>query len=124
VFCDIQARCTLSPVSVTGPDELRFEKYSVRLSGIDTALLNDQQERNAKISLMGLTQGKIVNCDIHKYETGSRDSFFDRCQTDDVDLAAEIVRGGYALNCRYTGGGYLLLEPPGARNRLPQSPYC
>jgi Mg-chelatase subunit ChlD len=42
-----------------------------------------------------------------------------------IDIAADMARFGYALDCaRYSGGRYRSLEPANARKMLKQAAYC
>ena len=56
----------------------------------------------------------------------SHKRLFAICHTQNYpDIGAELIRRGFALDCRrYSGGRYKKLEPPDARKRLPSKRYC
>lgn len=110
-------------------DTLKIDGQHIRLAGIDAEEMHEPSGPLARGGLVSMVAGQQVYCE----DTGTRS--FNRivalCFTgdwrDDVNLSlsARMVREGYALDCAsYSKGKYRKMEPPGARARLKQKPYC
>lgn len=104
-------------------DTIYVNDQAVRLWGVDAEELSETHGHEAHMALVAITiQGGKVACEpIGK----SYDRVVAVCISGGMDIGAELIRRGYALDCeRYSGGRYRHLEPPGARERLRQKPYC
>ena len=110
-------------VAVVDGDTIIVESRHIRLAGLDAEELNEPHGLAAKQRMIDLTRG-IISCQL----TGERsyNRYVATCYTAaGVDLAAEMVRSGMALDCaRYSNGKYRGLEPMGATGTLIQKPYC
>lgn len=100
-----------------------FTTLRVRLHGIDAEELSEPHGYQAKVSLQQIIQGG-VGCKL----TGevSYNRHIGTCYNQDgLDVGAEMVRLGFALDCaHYSGGQYKPLEPSGIHSKLIQKPYC
>lgn len=112
------------PVYIVDGDTLDVGGTRFRLHGVDAPERSTQAGMEARMNLSLIVGLDRVVC----VPTGrtSHKRLVARCSTKNVpDLGAEIIRRGYALDCRrYSGGEYRDLETPNARIRLRRSPYC
>jgi len=112
------------PATVQDGDTIYVSGVSVRLHGVDAPELREPGGIEARDQLAGIVAGNTIRC----IERGrpSRGRMVAVCTTSaGLNLNAEIIRRGFALDCpRYSNGRYRSLEPTGARQRLVQKPYC
>ncbi len=103
-------------------DTIRIGVQSIRLAGIDAEELNEPIGYKAREALVAIIGSQVVRCD----PSGkSYNRIVATCTIGNLDIGAEMVRQGYALDCaHYSGGRYRSLEPNGARQKLIQKPYC
>lgn len=117
---------TTPPTQILDGDTLRTSigssKY--RLFGVDAAELSEPGGQEAKQELIKIIGRDPVTCN----PTGavSHDRLVAVCSTPTYpDIGAELIRRGYALDCRrFSHGKYRSLEPSWARERIKQKPYC
>ena len=103
-------------------DTLRLDGYAIRLEGVDAEELTEPNGYRAKAGLQSLIRGSVT-CTVTGEKTYDR--YVAVCFSNGVNLNAEMIRLGYALDCkRYSGGKYRSLEPLRIRERLIQKPYC
>lgn len=103
-------------------DTIYVANQPVRLAGIDAEELDEPHGYAARDHLRQLIGGKVVSC---KWQGWSYRRRVGICQAGDINLNAQMVKDGYALDCaHYSGGKYRQLEPAGIRLRLTQKGYC
>jgi endonuclease YncB( thermonuclease family) len=104
-------------------DTMRVDGYSVRLQGVDAEELTEPNGPAARDALKEIVRGVEVSCQVVGKSYNRAVAY---CVTETgVDVNAEIIRRGFALDCgRYSRGKFRRLEPAGARSRLLQKPYC
>ena len=80
--------------------------------------------RAARQALISIIDGQRLHCVLDGSRT--RDRLVGVCQTPDrIDIGRALVSMGLALDCaRFSRGRYRADEPPGARQKLTQAPYC
>ena len=132
-WCSILGLCSaLSaapvPTTIAGAvyvhdgDTLYVNHQAVRLFGVDAEELSEPTGIRAREALRDIVSGKSVTC---VPEGASHHRSVSRCYIGDVEINNAIVKSGWALDCaKYSGGAYRKSEPPGARLRLIQKPYC
>lgn len=105
-------------------DTLDIIGVHVRLNGIDAMELGTPHGDLAKLKMQHLVSNHPVTC--HLTGKKSYDRMVGTCYVrNDIDIAAEMIRLGYALDCaKYSGGRYRHLEPQNIRLMLKQQPYC
>ena len=116
--------------SITGPayvidgDTIVVDRYHVRIAGVDAEELNEPNGLKAKAMMQYIIGGSNVTCELSGLRSHKR--YVGTCKTQAFDdIGAKIIESGYALDCaHYSGGKYRKLEPPDARQRLIQKPYC
>lgn len=127
----ILGACALTqiPGQVTGPatvqdgDTIYVNHQAIRLWGVDAEELSEPHGARAKFALRDIIGGASVTCVFEGVRSFSRS--VGRCYIGDIEINRSIVASGWALDCaRYSGGAYKASEPPGARARLIQKPYC
>jgi micrococcal nuclease len=104
-------------------DTIELMGLHIRLAGIDAEELNEPNGLAAKKQLQHLiNQG--ITCNLNGEMSYNRN--IGTCyDASNVDVAAVMVKTGYALDCyHYSGGKYRQYEPSGVRQRLIQKPYC
>jgi endonuclease YncB( thermonuclease family) len=104
-------------------DTIAIMGVHVRLWGIDAEELGEPHGLPAKYSLQGLiNQG--ITCNLTGEVTYNR--VVGTCYTaNGMDIGAEMVKMGQALDCaHYSHGQYKPLEPKDIRKKLIQKPYC
>ena len=117
LFCSISGQAI-----VHDGDTMRVAGYSVRLAGVDAEELSEPNGYAARDALRAIVRASTVRCEI---SGKSYNRVVGTCYLGDMDINAEIIRRGYALDCaRYSGGKYRTIEPFDARRRLLQKPYC
>lgn len=114
--------CTAGTISgaayVHDGDTIYVSNQSIRLAGIDAEELDEPHGIAARDHLRVLVAGRTITCTWQGWSYNRR---VGTCG----DLNARMVADGYALDCAYYSHGlYRQLEPPGARSRLIQKPYC
>jgi micrococcal nuclease len=116
--------CTVTgPAKVHDGDTMYVAGHAIRLAGIDAEELDEPHGLAARDALISLTRGRVVVCHV----TGkSYHRFVAWCELPGaVELGQTLVATGTVLDCaHYSGGRYRKFEPPGARARLIQKPYC
>lgn len=118
----------MSPAEIKGQafaldgDTLYVNHQAVRLWGVDAEELSEPNGYRARAALQDIVRDATVVC------TAAGASYkrtVARCRVGDTDVGEAIVKAGEALDCaRYSGGHYRKSEPPAARQRLKQKPYC
>jgi micrococcal nuclease len=112
-------------------DTIRIGKYHIRLWGIDAEELDEPHGIEAQRALARVIGTSKVSCTLYEmsYKRHVGRCFIVRacgewCATH-TDIGEEMIRSGYALDCRaYSGGKYRQLEPAGVRVKLLQKAYC
>jgi micrococcal nuclease len=95
---------------------------NVRLYGIAAPEMNQWGGKQAAAFLEKLADGKPVRCVLE--ETNIRQFEIGTCYVGGQDLAAAVVRAGWARDCpRLSGGKYRTLESP-QTTRLFFPSYC
>ncbi|HLL29005.1 MAG TPA: thermonuclease family protein [Xanthobacteraceae bacterium] len=104
-------------------DTIRVQGQSVRLQGVDAEELDEPNGPAARDALIEIIGNDRVTC---KWSGWSYNRVVGTCVTSHgIEINAEIIRRGFALDCaHYSGGKYHQIEPDGARRRLIQKPYC
>jgi micrococcal nuclease len=99
-------------------DTISIKRTKIRLGGIDAPELNEPWGQKAKWVLVSICKGHEVVA--HLTGETSHDRLVASCiREDGVDIAAEIVRQGLALDWKlFSGGKYRQYEPAGARKKL------
>lgn len=124
-LCKLFALCaTLHGYGVAlDGDTIKVDGVHVRLWGIDAEELDEPHGVEALHAMQSLLRYGMVECrQIGKDHYGRTVA---TCSNPYADLGAAMVSAGLALDCQhYSGGAYRHLEPPGARSRLIQKPYC
>ena len=130
--CWAKALCALASLSagsVEGPatvqdgDTIYVQHQAVRLWGVDAEELSEPHGIRAKLALRDIIGGASVRCVFDGTRSYSRS--VGRCYIGDVEINQSIVASGWALDCaHYSHGAYKKDEPPGARVKLLQKPYC
>ena len=110
------------PASVIDGDTLRVAGQKVRLQGLAAPELDEPGGEAAKNALIELIKGQHVTCQLDG--TTSYDRVVGICYAEGKDLAAVLIRWGFARDCEwYSGGRYQKLEPESAGG-LPLPQYC
>lgn len=111
-----------SSVRVIDGDGLRVEGRSVRLWGIDAPEIDQTCEiegretpcgEDARFLLGALVQGGTLVCEVRDTDRYGRTVA--RCEAGGMDLAAEMVRQGYALDYRRYSEGFYARQEQQAR---------
>ena len=103
---------------VTDGDGLRLSGYEIRLFGIDAPEGAHPHGPEAKQALIRLCSRKTVIAEVEHVDRFGRIAAICRLQ-DGLDLSAEMVRTGHALDwAKHSGGRYRPLEPEWARRKL------
>lgn len=99
-------------------DTIVINNVRLRLAGIDAPELDHPWGQRSKWALVQLCKGQRITA--HVRPELSYDRVVAECfLPDGRDLAAELVRGGLALDwAKFSGGKYRHLEPPDARRKL------
>lgn len=109
----LQGRCW-----VIDGDTIVIDNVRIRLAGIDAPELDHPWSQKSKWALVQLCKGQTVTARIKpelSYDRVVAECFL----PDGRDLAAELVRGGLALDWpKFSGGKYRHLEQPDARQKL------
>ncbi len=110
--------CLRGRCYVVDGDTITIGKTNIRLSGIDAPEMDQPFGKAAKWALFNLCNGHEIRAefaDHFSYERHVATCYL----PDGRDLAAEMVRLGFALDWRkFSGGKYRHLEPDGARRKL------
>lgn len=109
----LQGRCW-----VIDGDTIVIDNVRIRLAGIDAPELDHPWGQQSKWAMVRMCKGQTIAARI-KPEL-SYDRVVAECYLPDGrDLAAELVRGGLALDWpKFSGGRYRHLEPADARRKL------
>lgn len=106
-------------------DTLKVEDYRIRLAGIDAEEMLEPNGPKARAALQFILNqnADLVDCQLDGNR--SYDRYIATCTIKGVDIGIIMVSSGYALDCaKYSGGKYRSFEPPTARQKLIQKPYC
>ena len=102
-------------------DNIVIRNVKIRLAGIDAPELDQPWGRKARSAMIDICIGHVISARL----TGetSYDRLVATCtRSDGVDIGAELIRRGLAIDyTHFSGGKYLHLEPPGVRDRLLES---
>ena len=104
-------------------DTIKIRGMKIRLAGINAPELDRPYGVKSKYEMVKIVKGKTV------YVVPDGTTSFDRivatCYVDgDVDIGAELIRRGLALDIpSFTGGKYTHLETKEARRRIKNVPY-
>lgn len=105
-------------------DTIKIGEQSFRLHGIDAPELSERYGIESRNMMRDIIREQPVLCT----PTGGKSykRLVAVCTTAYYsDIAAELVRRGYALDCaRYSHGQYRTLEPQDARTKIKQKEYC
>lgn len=124
ILCGLLFACSLTgKATVHDGDTLAVQGQSIRLAGVDAEELSEPNGPAARIELISVVQGHTLTCEP---KGKSYNRVVAVCHTEQgININAEIIRHGYALDCaRYSGGEFRRYEPEGARGRLIQKRYC
>ena len=124
ILCALLFVCNLVGAGYTvDGDTIHVGSQSVRLAGVDSEELNEPNGPAAKAAMRQIIQGHTITCEP---QGKSYNRIVATCHTEaGLNINAEIIRQGYALDCaRYSNGIYRKYEPEGARAKLIQKPYC
>lgn len=109
--------------TVVDGDTIKVGTETVRLYGVDAEELSEVNGPWAKDVLTRTIAGQPVKC-----EPMARDKYgrvIARCFTATFEVNRQVIAAGAALDCgRFSNGLYRNSEPPGARTKLGQKPYC
>ena len=125
MLCWLKVCAIIGHALIVDGDTLKIEGRSIRLQGIDAPELREPYGRESKTELTAIIDAHEVSC----WPDGTR-SYKRIVATcfligTAVDIGAEMVRRGRALDCpRYSKGRYRALEPSDVRTKLQQKPYC
>jgi micrococcal nuclease len=116
--------------TVIDSDTIVVEGIHIRLSGVDAEELNEPYGKQARDAMRTIIGHSLVTCSLTGDRSYSR--YVGTCYTalpallsQSIDIGAEIIRLGFALDCQhYSGGKYKPLEPQGIHAKLIQKPYC
>jgi micrococcal nuclease len=122
----LKIACTAGTISgsayIQDGDTIYVANQPVRLAGIDAEELDEPHGLQAKAHLRQLIGDRIVTC---RWDGWSYKRKVGTCFAGSIDLNAQMVRDGFALDCaHYSNGRYRSLEPAGIRSKLIQKPYC
>jgi len=104
-------------------DTIKIRGMKIRLAGINAPELDRPYGVKSKYEMVNIVKGKKV------YVVPDGTTSFDRivatCYIDgDLDIGAELIRRGLALDIpSFTGGKYTHLETKEARRRIKNVPY-
>ena len=104
-------------------DTIKIRGMKIRLAGINAPELDRPYGVKSKYEMVNIVKGKKV------YVVPDGTTSFDRivatCYVDgDVDIGAELIKRGLALDIpSFTGGRYTHLETKEARRRIKNVPY-
>jgi endonuclease YncB( thermonuclease family) len=108
---------------VVDGDTLWLGNIKVRLKGIGAPERGRPRYRDATKVLQNLVAGQIVTCRLNGDK--SYDRYVGSCFVGEIDIAAEVIASGNALDCRrYSGGRYRKFETLDARRVIRQASYC
>lgn len=113
--------------TVQDGDTIYVNHQAIRLWGVDAEEIGEPHGVRAKLALRALIGGQRVRCELvgTSYQRSVGRCYISSAGGKNVEINQSIVSSGYALDCRrYSGGMYRSFEPPGARRRLLQKPYC
>ena len=104
-------------------DTIKIRGMKIRLAGINAPELDRPYGVKSKYEMVKIVKGKTVY--VVPDGTTSYDRIVATCYVDgDVDIGAELIRRGLALDIpNFTGGKYTHLETKEARRRIKNVPY-
>lgn len=112
--------------SIHDGDTIAMQGYRIRLYGIDAEELSEPHGAKAKWGLASMIVASHLPIRCERMPGVTHGRIVAECFTSTgVNINAEMVRKGYALDCaRYSRGKYRALEPVGVRLKLIQKRYC
>jgi len=104
-------------------DTIKIRGMKIRLAGINAPELNRPYGVKSKYEMVKIVKGKTVH--VVPDGTTSYDRIVATCYIDgDVDIGAELIKRGLALDIpSFTGGKYTEFETKEARIRIKNVPY-
>ena len=104
--------------------EIAVGSQRIRLWGVWAPELDERGGQSARSEMMLIIGSDTVHCRLP--EKPQYTWVVAKCGTDTfIDIGAELIARGYALDCEhFSGGVYRSLEPKDARLRLTPKPYC
>ena len=104
-------------------DTIKIRGMKIRLAGINAPELDRPYGVKSKYEMVKIVKGKTVY--VVPDGTTSYDRIVATCYVDgDVDIGAELIKRGLALDIpSFTGGKYTELETKEARRRIKNVPY-
>lgn len=103
-------------------DTIYLDHQPVRLFGVDAEELDEPHGAAARDHMREIIGNRRVTCEWDGWSYKRRVGI---CYAGSTNLNQQIIADGFALDCaHYSGGKYRQLEPPAARIRLIQKPYC
>jgi endonuclease YncB( thermonuclease family) len=104
-------------------DTIKIRGMKIRLAGINAPELDQPYGVKSKYEMVKIVKGKTVY--VVPDGTTSYDRIVATCYVDgDVDIGAELIKRGLALDIpSFTGGKYTELETKDARRRIKNVPY-
>ena len=126
VFALTQLPQTLhGPATVHDGDTIYVLGTPVRIEGIDAPELSEPAGDRSRRVMQEIIGVGTVTCTSRGQHSYKRIVAVCRRDRDHVDIGAQMVIRGAALDCaHYSGGRYSDLEPAGIRAVLPAKPYC
>ena len=110
-------------LQVRDADTIVVSGTPVRLNGVDAPERGTSAGDHARNWMVAYLAGKSIQCQLNGERTYDR--MVGVCYADGVDIGAEVIAAGHALDCRrYSGGRYAHLETSGARQRIRRASYC
>ena len=104
-------------------DTIKIRGMKIRLAGVNAPELDKPYGVKSKYEMVKIVKGKTVY--VVPDGTTSYDRIVATCYVDgDVDIGAELIKRGLALDIpSFTGGKYTELETKEARRRIKNVPY-
>ena len=109
--------------NVIDGDTIKIRGMKIRIANINAPEIDEPYGQMSKWEMVKIVKGKIVY--VVPDGTTSYDRIVAMCYVDgDVDIGAELIKRGLALDIpAFTGGKYTHLETKEARRRIKNVPY-